>query len=959
MVDQATEITIEALIQAALAPRTLDPTTFFGDPPARYFLLPGDRPPEALAAELRRILSEEPLEVVATAGGDAVLTFSARTFLPVQAIESPAAAHSLGRAIADALRLRVVEPDLPRPAAPVQPDRPRDELEGLDGFPLGCWTPEEAGLAHRPLWALDAIKVRAAWARSAALGCPARGRGVVIAQPDTGVTNHAELEGVVRAAAFNTLGDGAPSDATDPLQRGFALNPGHGTGTASVVVSPERGDRAAIVGSAPLARHLPIRAVRSVWLHEEIPIANAIDQAVAAGAHVITMSLGGVTTPFSPLRRAIQRAVARHVIVMAAAGNCVGAVVYPARFDECLAVAGTTSTGAKWPGSCAGPAVDIAAPAQNVYRASIEPRPEGSVGQGQGTSFAVALTAGVAACWLAHHGRDRLIREAEAIGETLQIMFRRLLRATAARPAGWDGVNMGNGIVDALALIEAPLDLGIGTESPAFQAEVHSPADEMRDFLTDLLAADPALPDEVLLIHGAELAAALLARKLGTANFPKLSAGLDAALSGPARAALMSPSDAALGAPAVFRPAANPTPGIADRIEVVKRSLSVGKALSSRVGIEAAIEANQNDLPQPGELQARLDDVVQRMPEHEIKDKIAFERAVQLLREHGAAGLGKLPDPAATLHPAELGALEAVIKADGSRPSLLVRGGWIQEEHPLIGGWSGDLVFGRDELKAVTAMCGRIQPNGGHASRYCGTGTLIDPAGPWILSNYHVLAQALRAFPIPAIRTANGMTFARGLEIDFVAEADSLAANRWTIVEAVLPDRAGEGFGFVDAVLFRLGRPLDDKPLPKGGPAAPYERAKLSGAISYLNGQRPIFATVGFPARPLHTIGTADGIDWGWVVEQLFGGAFGVKRLAPGLFYRGLGSREDDRMTKYAFGHDATTLRGASGSLLYAFKDAETPAFGLHFAGYNNDSNYAVAIPVLHDAFRLRDVPLS
>ena len=481
----------------------------------------------------------------------------------------------------------------------------------------------------------------------------------------------------------------------------------------------------------------------------------------------------------------------------------------------------------------------------------------------------------------------------------------------------------------------------------------------MRDFLTDLLAADPDLPDKVLLIHGAELAAALLARKLGTVNTPKLSAGLEAALSKPARTALATPSDTSFGAPALLRPVANSAPGVADRIEVVKRSLSVGKALSSGAGAEAAIEANQDDLPQPGDLLARLDDLVQRMPAHEIKDKAAFERAIQLLREHGTAGLAKLTDPAATLHPAELGALEAVVKADGSRPSLLVREGWIEESHPLIGGWSGDLVFGRDGLKAVAALCGRIQPTGGHASRYCGTGTLIDPAGPWILSNYHVLAQALRAYPIPAIRTANGMTFTRGLEIDFVAEANSLVTNRWAIVEAVLPDHAGEGFGFVDAVLFRLGRSLDDQPLPKGGPAAPYQRAKLSGEIAYLNGQKPTFAAIGFPARPRYTMGTSEGIDWSWVVGQLFGDIFGVKRLAPGLFYRALGSREDDHTTKYAFGHDATTLRGASGSLLYAFRDEETPAFGLHFAGYNNDSNYAVAVPVLQDAFRVRDLPLS
>ena len=46
-----------------------------------------------------------------------------------------------------------------------------------------------------------------------------------------------------------------------------------------------------------------------------------------------------------------------------------------------------------WRGTCRGAAVDISAPGQNVFRATL---PSGT-GQGQGTSFAVALTAGVVA----------------------------------------------------------------------------------------------------------------------------------------------------------------------------------------------------------------------------------------------------------------------------------------------------------------------------------------------------------------------------------------------------------------------------------------------------------------------------------------------------------------------------------------------------------------------------------
>jgi subtilisin family serine protease len=144
------------------------------------------------------------------------------------------------------------------------------------------------------------------------------------------------------------------------------------------------------------------------------------------------------------------------VIVLAAAANCIGLVVWPARFAECVAVAGVDVRDAKWRDSCSGAAVDFSAPAENVWRVTM---PNGS-GQGRGTSFAVALVAGTAALWLSHHGRASLIGAARARGETLQDMFRRIAGATARRPSGWDSFTMGAGIVDAHALLSAT-DFGL------------------------------------------------------------------------------------------------------------------------------------------------------------------------------------------------------------------------------------------------------------------------------------------------------------------------------------------------------------------------------------------------------------------------------------------------------------------------------------------------------------------
>ena len=314
------------------------------------------------------------------------------------------------------------------------------------------------------------MQVPAAWVFSEQAGRPSRGEDVVVAQPDTGITPHVELVGVAFVPGFDVIDD--DSDPTDPMTE--LGNPGHGTGTASVLVSLASH---VVTGSAPKARLMPIRAIESVVRVRQITVARAIDWAIREGAHVVTMSLGGI--PASALHRAISRAVEADMIVLAAAGNCVRLVVWPARYDDCIAVAATNAADQPWPGTCRGEPVDVSAPGQNVYHAVVLPGgPTGgdAVGQGQGTSFSVALTAGVAALWVAHHGRANVVAAAHARGETVQAMFLRLLQSTARRPTPWDAQAMGPGIVDARALLEASFDVGLGLEAATRQSDAPTDA---------------------------------------------------------------------------------------------------------------------------------------------------------------------------------------------------------------------------------------------------------------------------------------------------------------------------------------------------------------------------------------------------------------------------------------------------------------------------------------------------
>ena len=292
----------------------------------------------------------------------------------------PAACFAAGYALAEQFDLVGAEPDLPTAFFPEHGAAPSDMSTGgaLAGFPPGCYVDPQPALEPTPAWALDRMHVPAAWAYSEQSGRPSRGKDVIVAQPDTGITAHVELVGVAFVPGFDVIDD--DNDPTDPLTE--PGNPGHGTGTASVLVSL---DSYVVTGSAPQARLMPIRTIESVVRIRQITVARAIDWAIQEGAHVVTMSLGGI--PASALHRAIRRAVEADLVVLAAAGNCVRLVVWPARYDECIAVAATNAADEPWPGTCRGAPVDISAPGQNVYRAVVPPSgPSGAdtVGQGPG-----------------------------------------------------------------------------------------------------------------------------------------------------------------------------------------------------------------------------------------------------------------------------------------------------------------------------------------------------------------------------------------------------------------------------------------------------------------------------------------------------------------------------------------------------------------------------------------------
>lgn len=364
--------------------------------------------------------------------------------------DAAALAYELAGALADRLDVEV-EPDLPSSAYGIEPGEsalqstgPGDHLPGSD----------------RPTWAIEAVRASEAWNLTPEPGGANRGDGVLVGHIDTGYTDHPELAETWSFELDADIIDG-DDDARDPLQRRWYMpldSPGHGTHTAGVIASPES---EVIVGAAPAATVVPIRAVRSVVQVLDSNVARAVYAAHRSGCQVITLSLGGVG--FFGLRAAVQAAAAGGAIVMGAAGNQVGVVVAPAAYPECIAVAATNVEDRPWVGSSRGSMVDVSAPGESVWVAAVDSSsspPRFHHNRHHGTSFAVATLAGVAALWIAHHGYDRIV---ERVGlANVQAAFLAALRAHGHRvPPGWTENGweraFGVGVVDAHALLQAPL----------------------------------------------------------------------------------------------------------------------------------------------------------------------------------------------------------------------------------------------------------------------------------------------------------------------------------------------------------------------------------------------------------------------------------------------------------------------------------------------------------------------
>lgn len=293
--------------------------------------------------------------------------------------------------------------------------------------------------------------------------------------------------------------------------------------------------------------------------------------------------------------------------------------------------------------------------------------------------------------------------------------------------------------------------------------------------------------------------------------------------------------------------------------------------------------------------------------------------------------------------------MEAIVIADGSRPSFALQDNSLEKGDPFIKDWSGALATSGDAMERIAAAVGRIQPFGGNDQVYLGTGTLIDRDKGLVLTNFHVADDAENKLHIAMQHEPDRIVVKGGLEIDFDGESGSKKTKRFRIVEIRVPKGAGRVFSGIDAAVCRI-EPMDDIELPKAVRV-------LSPADEYTKDNRLSLAVIGFPGPPAQDKG--DKVNWNFVIRELFDSRFGIKRMAPGRFIQGLGSHKLDKKARRAIGHDATTFGGASGSLVAAWLDADAPCFALHFGGETVESNYALSFARVQKQLEAIGVPFA
>ncbi len=250
-------------------------------------------------------------------------------------------------------------------------------------------------------WGLKKIQSEGAWNTTQG------NTNVDIAILDTGIDDsHPDLAGKIATRANFT---------TDPDIDGD----GHGTHVAGIAAASTN-NNLGIAGLGFNSRLISVKVLDNSGSGYYSWVTNGIIWASDNGAEVINLSLGGNSSS-TTLRDAIRYAWNKGVVITAAAGNSNNRrALYPAYYNESIAVAATDQNDKKASFSSYGTWVDVAAPGVNIISTT-----GGDYQTWSGTSMATPYVAGVAGLvkslhpdWSNSQIRNKIESSADKIAKT-------------------------------------------------------------------------------------------------------------------------------------------------------------------------------------------------------------------------------------------------------------------------------------------------------------------------------------------------------------------------------------------------------------------------------------------------------------------------------------------------------------------------------------------------------------
>lgn len=367
-----------------------------------------------LAIDFRDDVSESDMESIAKGAGVATHAASpwSHTHDKIEVGETNDMASAIARLSADA-RIEHVEPMSVLSASGFVPNDP----------------------LYKDQWHLPRVGAESAWSYAC-------GQGVTVAVIDTGVacfdhgpfSKGTDLSGTRCVGGYDFVND----------REQAADDHGHGTHVAGTIAQTTNNGHG-VAGLAHCARLMPIKVLSGAGWGTVADVASGIRFAADNGAQVINMSLGG-RIKSKILEDAINHAIKKGVIVVAAAGNTRKSVEWPAAYPGVLAVSATDQKDKLAWFSSRGPELAIAAPGVDVVQQTVckGGRDQCEVfGKFSGTSMAAPHVAGAVALLVGQGVTDAdavravLSRTAIAQSDPNQFGAGILDAASAAARAHW------------------------------------------------------------------------------------------------------------------------------------------------------------------------------------------------------------------------------------------------------------------------------------------------------------------------------------------------------------------------------------------------------------------------------------------------------------------------------------------------------------------------------------------